>query len=86
MVLDFMIELSLLVLILCGQAAVVWAIFELKWSFEAWTEAWGKNPLPASDYHANEIWKTLQEVAHFAAVEHLRKQKLEDTQRPPLYE
>jgi len=81
-----MIEILLLVLILCGQAAIAWAIFELKWSFDAWTEAWGRNPLPASDYHAKEIWKTLQEVAHFGAVEHLRKQKLEDAQKPRPYE
>ncbi|MET4279865.1 hypothetical protein ABIB68_008143 [Bradyrhizobium sp. F1.2.2] len=50
-----MLEIALLVLILCGQAAVVWALVELKWSFEASTETWGKNPLPASDYHAKEI-------------------------------
>lgn len=81
-----MIEILLLALILCGQAAIVWALIELKWGFEAWTEVWGKNPLPASDYHAKEIWKTLQEVAHFAAVEHLRKQKTEDAQKPRLYE
>jgi hypothetical protein len=44
-----MIEIILLAAILIGQIAVIWAIFELKWSFEAWTREWGENSLPASD-------------------------------------
>jgi hypothetical protein len=63
---------NLLIAILTGQVAVVWAIFELKWSFKAWTGTWGVNSLPASDYHAKEIWKTPQEVAHMMAVDRQR--------------
>jgi hypothetical protein len=67
-----MTEIILLAMILVGQIAIVWAIFKVKGSFEAWTEAWGKNPLPASDYHAKEQWKTLQEIAHMMAVDRRR--------------
>jgi hypothetical protein len=66
-------EIILLILILVGQLAIAWAIFKLKWSFEAWADLWGRNPLPASDYHAKEALKTLQEISHYMAVERLRK-------------
>jgi hypothetical protein len=75
-----MIEIILLAAILVSQLAIVWAIFELKWSFEAWTEVWGKSPLPASDYHAKEVWKTLQEIAHMMAVDRLQREARRTTE------
>lgn len=62
----------LLVCLLVGQAAIVWAIFEMKWSFEAWADAWGRTPRPATDHNLTETRKTLEELAHYAALKESR--------------
>ena len=64
-----MITEILLGLVLLALVVIAFELASIGAAISEWRNRWGSNPLPASDYHAKEIWKTAQEVAHYLALE-----------------
>lgn len=63
-----MIEI-LLALVLLALVAIGFLLRNIDKNLERWFTQWGNNPLSASDYHAKEILKVTQDVAHYLALE-----------------
>lgn len=64
----------LLALLIAVVGLTAWQIVGLRSDLSEWRHVWGQNPAHASDYHAKEILKTTQEIAHYAAMFHMDRQ------------
>lgn len=71
------IAIALLVVVTITQLFILLHISALRSDVARWFDVWGRNDAHASDYHAKEIWKTLQEIAHMIAVERADRKERE---------
>ncbi len=69
------VSVILLGAIVAGQFLVLAALHSLRADVARWYEIWARLDDPASNYHAKEIWKTVQEIAHMMAVDRMERKQ-----------
>jgi hypothetical protein len=70
MLTEVLLALTLDSIVVVGASGLV-LLGRINRHLSVWHESWGRNPTHASDYHAKEILKYTQEIAHYLAVRHL---------------
>jgi len=63
----------LLILILVALVVIGVLLNRICQNLIRWNRVWENSPAFASDYHAKETLKVVQEIAHYLAVDHLER-------------